>query len=143
MTPTPRARSDRWPRLRRRLQTFLQTFLQTWRSKLVLLLVAFAIVPLAAQACWDYLATRRAFETAALESMSGIAHAKAQALEQLARDRRTQVERIAVMLAPRVRVLLAARESGALPPSRVPGKMPALRDAEELPTSGPAAPSAA
>ena len=126
-------RRRRWPRLSR--------WIHTWRAKLLLLLLGFAIVPLMAQALWDYLATRRAFETSTLEAMEGLAHAKAQALEQLTSDRKTQVERIAGLLTPRVRALATAADVGAIPRSRAPGELPVLRDAEALPTSGPAAPS--
>lgn len=105
----------------------------TWRTKLLLLLLAFAIAPLAVQAVWDYLAMRRAFERATLEAMAGLARAKAQALEQLTTDRRLQVERIAGLLASRVRAVEALATSGLLPPQPDASSLPDLADAEALP----------
>ena len=113
----------------------------TWRTKLLLLLVAFAIVPLAVQAVWDFLAMRRAFERATLEALQGVARAKAQALEQLTIDRRLQVERIAGLLAPRVGAVQAIATSGLLPVQPDASSLPDLADAEALPTTG-TAPSA-
>ena len=111
---------------------------RTWRTKLLLLLLTFAVVPVLAQAVWDYLAMRRAFQTTNLESLQGLARAKAQAIDQVITDRRTQVERIAGIVAPRV----AAVES--LRPARQPPQdLPTLKDAEALPVSGPPAEGAA
>jgi HAMP domain-containing protein len=115
----------------------------TWRAKLLLLLLAFAIAPLAVQAVWDYLAMRRAFERSTLEAMQGLARAKAQALEQLTIDRRLQVERIAGLLAPHVLAVTALPAIGVTPRTPEPGDLPRLRDAEVLPTTGPAAPASA
>src|SRR5581483_872963 len=112
---------------------------RTWRSKLLLLLVGFSMVPLFAQALWDYLATRHAYETTTLESLQGLAHAKAQAIDQLTRDRRTQIERVASLIVARVRALTVATAAGAVPSARAPQAMPMLKDAEALPTSGPPA----
>ena len=83
------------PSWRDRTRVRLRNWVRTWRAKLVLLLLAFALAPLVAQAVWDYLAARRAFQNDTLEGLQGIARAKTEALEQLALDRRTQVERIA------------------------------------------------
>jgi HAMP domain-containing protein len=113
----------------------------TWRTKLLLLLLAFAIAPILVQALWDYLAMRRAFERSTLEAMQGLANAKSQALEQLTLDRMTQVERIAGMLVPRVVAVSAASAGGAMA-RQAAGDLPDLKDAEVLPTTGPAAPEA-
>ena len=126
------------PSWRDRTRVRLRNWVRTWRAKLVLLLLAFALAPLVAQAVWDYLAARRAFQNDTLEGLQGIARAKTEALEQLALDRRTQVERIASLLAPRARAVIAA---GAA--ARGSAELPMLRDAEALPTSGPAAPTGA
>jgi HAMP domain-containing protein len=112
---------------------------RTWRGKLSLLLLAFAVVPLLAQAVWDYLAMRRAFERATLDSLAALARAKSQALDELTADRRTQIERIASLLAPRVAALTAARRP-AVAGRGGDERLPALQDAEALPTSGPPAP---
>jgi HAMP domain-containing protein len=125
-----------------RTRSRLRGWLGTWRTKLLLLLLAFALAPLVAQALWDYLAARRAFENDTLEGLSGIARAKAEALDQLAVDRRTQVERIAGLLAPRAGVVMAAAAAGVVPHGPA-ARRPPLIDAEALPTSGPAAPSGA
>ena len=53
--------AGRRPAWRRRLAGAFRT----WRAKLLLLLLAFAVLPLVVQSGWDYLATRRAFETSA------------------------------------------------------------------------------
>src|SRR5690606_32169053 len=109
---------------------------RTWRTKLLLLLLAFAVVPVLAQAIWDYLAMRRAFQENTVEALRGLALAKAQAIDQVISDRRTQVERIAGIVAPRVADAEAAR------PRRPAGEeepLPTLKDAEALPRSGPPA----
>ena len=113
---------------------------RTWRTKLLLLLLAFAVVPVLAQAVWDYLAMRRAFQVTNLDSLQGLARAKAQAIDQLITDRRTQVERIAGLLAPRVSAFEQLRTVAQAPP--VDG-LPTLKDAEALPVSGPPAETAA
>jgi HAMP domain-containing protein len=115
----------------------------TWRTKLLLLLLAFAVAPMVVQAVWDYLAMRRAFERSTLDSMQGLARAKAQALDQITLDRRLQVERIASLLAPHVLALSALPAAGVTPAPPEPGELPRLQDAETLPTTGPAAPEAA
>jgi HAMP domain-containing protein len=115
----------------------------TWRTKLLLLLIAFAIAPVVVQAVWDYLAMRRAFERTTLDAMQGLSRAKAQSLEQLTIDRRLQVERIAGLLAPRVLAVAAGPASGAVPALPAADELPQLQDAEVLPTSGPPAPEAA
>ena len=112
----------------------------TWRAKLLLLLLAFAIAPLVVQAIWDYLGMRRAFERTTLEAMEGLARAKAQSLEQITTDRRLQVERIAGLLAPRVRAVQAIATSGLLPAQPAASSLPDLADAEALPTGGQGAP---
>ena len=112
----------------------------TWRAKLLLLLLAFAIAPLVVQAIWDYLGMRRAFERTTLDAMEGLARAKAQSLEQITTDRRLQVERIASLLAPRVRAVQAIATSGLLPAQPAASSLPDLADAEALPTGGPRAP---
>jgi HAMP domain-containing protein len=113
--------------------------LRTWRGKLSVLLLAFALVPLVAQAMWDYLAMRRAFQRFTLDSLRGLAHAKAQAIEQLTEDRRTQVERIAGVLAPRIAALPPAARTGGAARGASGEPLPDLQDAEALPTSGPPA----
>ena len=112
---------------------------RTWRTKLLLLLLAFAVVPLLAQGLWDYLAMRRAFQVTNLESLAGLAKAKAQAIDQVITDRRTQVERIAGLVAPRFAAVQSLRPSAA-PPGQ---DLPSLKDAEALPVSGPAEPGSA
>jgi HAMP domain-containing protein len=109
---------------------------KTWRTKLLLLLLTFAVVPVLAQAAWDYLAMRRAFQTTSLESLQALARAKAQAIDQLITDRRTQVERIAGLLAPRIAAFEQLRTRAQTP--AVDG-LPTLKDAEALPVTGPAA----
>lgn len=109
---------------------------RTWRTKLLLLLLAFAVVPVLAQAVWDYLAMRRAFQVTNLDSLQGLARAKAQSIDQLITDRKTQVERIAGLLAPRVSAFEQLRTVAQAPP--VDG-LPTLKDAEALPVSGPPA----
>jgi HAMP domain-containing protein len=112
---------------------------RTWRTKLLLLLLAFAVVPVLAQATWDYLAMRRAFQATNLDSLQGLARAKAQAIDQMITDRRTQVERIAGIIAPRV----AAVDSLRLRHTTAEPLLPTLKDAEALPVSGPPAEPAA
>jgi HAMP domain-containing protein len=122
--PGATARRDRW-------------VATNWRTKLLLLLLAFSIVPLVVQGMWDSRELRRSHELAIGEALGGIARSRSVALEHLVEDRRQQVERIASLLAPRVEALEAAAEAGVVPAP--PVNLPALRDAEALPATGASA----
>lgn len=84
-------RHDRWHRLR------------TWRSKLLALLLAFSVLPPVLLTWWHYSAMREAWQAATLDSLGALGSAKGEAIDQFMLDRRTEVERIASLLAPEVR----------------------------------------
>ncbi|HVS01846.1 MAG TPA: cache domain-containing protein [Thermoanaerobaculia bacterium] len=113
----------------------------TWRTKLLLLLLAVSVPPLVVLTVWDYAALREAFHAATLKSLQGLARAKAEALEQLTQDRRTQVERIAGLLTPQLAAV--AQEEAARNRRIVIGggeaALPALEDAEGRDADGRAA----
>lgn len=114
--------------------------LQTWRSKLLLLLLAFSVIPPVLLTWWHYAAMRDAWVASTLDTVTALARAKSEAIDQFTLDRRTEVERIASLLAPEVmavqRTLHRAAE-GELPPlddasTEVPDE-PAAADAEAAP----------
>ncbi|HEX2163918.1 MAG TPA: hypothetical protein VHM02_08215, partial [Thermoanaerobaculia bacterium] len=75
---------------------------RTWRSKLLLLLLAFSVLPPALLTWWHYAAMLQAWEAATLDSLRALGRAKAEAIDQFTLDRSTEVERIASLLAPEV-----------------------------------------
>lgn len=111
--------------------------LQTWRSKLLLLLLAFSVIPPVLLTWWHYAAMREAWVASTLDTVTALARAKSEAIDQFTLDRRTEVERIASLLAPEVvaieRTLRRAAE----------GELPPLDDASTEVPAEPAAPEAA
>jgi HAMP domain-containing protein len=121
----------------------------SWRVKLPLILILFAVGPLMLDSYRALVLMRDTFEARKLDSLSGLVTAKAKALEQFTDDRRTDVERIAQLVAPPFSEVLAAevkaREAAAPAPERVdaPAPLPELEDAEKLkPEHVPAPPPA-
>jgi HAMP domain-containing protein len=101
----------------------------SWQIKLPVILVAFALVPMVINEYWALDLMRTTFEAATLDSLTGLATTKTQAIEQFTDDRRVDVERIAQMVAPDLGKLVA-REPGEAPLHNK--KLPALRDAEAI-----------
>ena len=115
-------KKDRWRKLR------------TWRSKLLLLLLAFSVIPPVLLTWWHYAAMREAWEASTLDTLGALARAKAEAIDQFTLDRRSEVERIASLMAPQVRgVERTLRQSAD-------EELPPLADAStDAPVPGPAA----
>jgi HAMP domain-containing protein len=90
-----------------------------WRSKLLLLLIIFSVLPVAAFAFWATRTVEDTFRTSTLDGLQALASAKAEAIDQFTAYRRTDVERIATLLAPYVTELqdsmARARAAGELP----------------------------
>lgn len=111
--------------------------LRTWRSKLLLLLMAFSVIPPVLLTWWDYVTMRDAWVASTLDTVEALARAKSEAIDQFSLDRRTEVERIARLLAPDVvavgRTLRRTAE----------GELPPLADATSEPALPPAAASPA
>lgn len=110
-----------------------------WRTKLLLLLSAFAIAPMLAVAVLGYNTLEQEARTTTLDGLTAVAHAKAAAIDQFSDNRRQDVERMASLLAPRLARLLAARrDAETTPPAETPEPLP-LKDAEDIPPGGPPA----
>jgi HAMP domain-containing protein len=109
-----------------------------WRSKLLLLLITFSVLPVAAFAFWATRTVEDTFRTSTLDGLHALASAKAEAIDQFTAYRRTDVERIATLLAPYVAELqdsmARARAAGELPQ---PDELLKLPD-DPLPHQNPA-----
>jgi HAMP domain-containing protein len=101
-----RRKTDRWHRLR------------TWRSKLLLLLLAFSVIPPVLLTWWHYAAMREAWEASTLDTLQALARAKGEAIDQFILDRRSEVERIASLMVPEVAAVerTLRRRADELPP---------------------------
>lgn len=110
-----------------------------WRTKLLLLLSAFAIAPMLAVAVLGYNTLEQQTRSTTLDGLTALAHAKAAAIDQFTDNRRRDVERMSSLLAPRMsRLLDARRQAETTPPAETPEpEPPPLKDAEKLPPDGP------
>ena len=115
----------------------------SWRSKLVLMMLLFSVGPVVTVAYLAFGILAETHESSTLRSLSALAKAKAQAIDQFTEIRRRDVERIASLLSPHLATLQKAElEQGgaAKPPAQ---KLPQLKDAEALPQPGGAKPEEA
>jgi HAMP domain-containing protein len=107
----------------------------SWRIKLIIALVAFATIPaitVAALALQSFSETNRASR---LQSMEGLAKAKAAAIDEFTETRRKDVERMAGLLGPTFGAYLstrAAADAAGQIPVQEPEALPPLADAGEL-----------
>ena len=113
-----------------------------WGVKLLLLLLVFSLVPLSIMAVWASETLESSFEATNLDSLRGLANAKAEAIDSFTEDRRSEVERIATLVAERLRRLLELehRIREHTPPAEEetePEQLPDLQDAEQIPPEGP------
>lgn len=108
-----------------------------WRSKLLLLLILFSVLPVAAFALWTTRTVEGTLRTSTLDGLQALARAKAEAIDQFTAYRRNDVERIAKLLALYVvdlqSAMAKARAQGELPQ---PEELPRLPD-DVLPDPGP------
>lgn len=93
--------------------------LDSLRARLFLLLLLFSVVPVTVLALWTLDEVEDTFTARTYRSLQGVTRAKAQGLEQFVTNRKTEVEQISNLVAPRFQALL---DSG-----------PTLPDAENLP----------
>jgi HAMP domain-containing protein len=112
-----------------------------WGVKLLLLLLAFALLPVAIMAWWASETLESSFEATNLDSLRGLANAKAEAVDTFTADRRSEVERIATLVSERLRRLIEVEaQIERLRPRREeeepPEELPDLEDAEALPEEG-------
>jgi HAMP domain-containing protein len=106
--------------------------LGTWRSKLVFLLLAFSLLPIGVLSLWQAEAITKIFIDSHLASLTALARAKAGTVEQFVQDRKTEVERIAPLLAADFVTLQESRRRMRQPDGE---DLPGLRDAEALEAS--------
>lgn len=109
----------------------------SWRTKLVLMMVLFSVAPVLIV---SYLSSGILAEThssATLRGLQALAKAKAQAIDQFTDIRRRDVERISTMLSAHVSTLQSAELAHGVAADKPPAqKLPALKDAEQLPHPG-------
>lgn len=103
----------------------------SWRSKLLILLTLFSVLPLATLAYWVLIELEDSHRNSMLSSLEGLANAKAAALEQLTDNRKRDVERIAGLLVHEVQAAVVAQAALDTPE---PEPLPELHDAEALAT---------
>lgn len=108
--------------------------LGTWRSKLVFLLLAFSLLPIGVLSLLQAESITKIFIESQLASLTALARAKAGAVEQFVQDRKTEVERIAPILAEELVTLQATNRATGDQPEEA---LPDLRDAEALQSSMP------
>lgn len=112
----------------------------SWRSKLMVLLVIFAIVPAAIVALLAFDTFHRTSQMTTLEALQGLAKAKAEAIDQFTESRQADVQRIAGLLSDPMARLARARAEAAASTGAPPipsDALPKLEDADELnPDSG-------
>lgn len=125
MTTTPTSSS-----LGRRSRNWRER-LGTWRSKLVFLLLTFSLLPIGVLSLLQAESITKIFVESQLASLTALARAKAGAVEQFVQDRKTEVERIAPILAEELVALQAATRTVNDPEEALPD----LRDAEALQSS--------
>jgi HAMP domain-containing protein len=106
--------------------------LGTWRSKLVFLLLAFSLLPIGVLSLWQAEAITKIFIDSHLASLTALARAKSGTVEQFVQDRKTEVERIAPLLAADFVTLQESRRRMRQPDGE---DLPGLRDAEALEAS--------
>jgi HAMP domain-containing protein len=118
---------------------------RSWRIKLIIALVAFATLPaviVAALALQSFSETNRASR---LQSMEGLAKAKAAAIDEFTDTRRKDVERMADLLGPPFATLLATRATADAAGHEVvaePEVLPPLADAGQTPAEEETPPEA-
>ena len=117
----------------------------SWRTRLLVLLLLFAVVPVTGITLWNLAQLEAAFEEDAVESLRAIGYARADAIDQLMDDRRRDVELLASQLVPHLEQMgMANREAEALePPETAPAPLPApLPELEDAQGGEPFAPTA-
>ncbi len=110
----------------------------SWRTKLLVLLSIFSVLPLALLAYWVLAELEETYESTTLSSLEGLATAKAAAIEQVTGNRTRDVERMASLLTPRVEAVLSARAQLPPPEPETTEELPELQDAEALEGQPPA-----
>jgi HAMP domain-containing protein len=111
-----------------------------WRTKLLLLLLAFAVAPMVVVALLALDTLERTARESTLHGLQAVARAKAQAIDQFTENRLADVERMAGMVAPRLQRLRAARNAVRAPGPPVDQPL-SLEDAEKIGVEDPTPPS--
>ena len=118
----------------------------SWRTRLLTLLLLFAVVPLLGISIWSLEKLEETHETNTVDALKAIAHARAEAIDQIIGNRRRDVERIVNQVLPRLIALrqaeaaLAAQLAAPLLPPEPVLPLPELQDAQQ---SVPGAPTPA
>lgn len=82
----------------------------SWRTRLLVLLLLFAVVPLLGISIWSLEKLEETHESNTVDALEAIAHARAEAIDQIIGNRRRDVERIVNQVLPR---LISLREAEA------------------------------
>ncbi len=113
----------------------------TWRIKLLLLLLAFAVIPAAVVAMLAIQTSAQTMRDSTLDYLAALARAKAEAIDQFAAVRRQDVERMASLVVPPFTALRSREvELGTDRQAPAPETLPELEDAEQLPAESPDSP---
>lgn len=105
----------------------------SWRTKLLVLLLLFSLVPMTVVAVLGLRSMAQTFEESSLGTVQAVARAKAEAIGQFTDIRRRDVEKMATLIAPPLTELEAvkAKFKTSGEPEPPPEKLPDLVDAEK------------
>lgn len=109
----------------------------SWRTRLLILLLLFAVVPLLGISIWSLEKLEETHETNTVDALKAIAHARAEAIDQIIGNRRRDVERIVSQVLPRLiavreaNAALAAQLAAPLLPAEPVLPLPELQDAQQ------------
>lgn len=87
-----------------------KTFSLRWRAKLLILLVALSVAPVAVLSFSTLQALGEHFHKATLDSLQGLARSKSQAVDQFTTDRVRQVERISTLIVAEMKQIESSPE---------------------------------
>lgn len=130
------------------MKTFKKTW--SWRSRLLVLLLLFAVAPMLGISFWSLSELEESYETSVKESLAAIARARVEGIGQLIETRQRDVELAANQMLP---LLTALQEAEARVEAELnsplllvaPEPLPELKDAQDreplAPTQAPEAPA--
>ena len=111
----------------------------SWRTKLLVMLLAFALLPAIGIAVVAFNTMEETMEQTMLKGLSALARAKANAIDQFMDIRRQHVERMTRLVGAELTALLEAEAALEKPPTP-PESLPVLDDAQAIQPEGTAVP---
>lgn len=97
-----------------------------WRTRLLMLLLLFAVLPMAGVGIWNLHKLSSTFESNTLEALEAIARARAAAIDQLIDNRRRDVELLTPQIVPHLMHVKEAEAEARNPVEELPPPEPLL-----------------